>query len=415
MRIDKLEYTNYRGLGSGEITFDPKMTVIVGKNGAGKSSVLNAVAIFLSWIKARLISEKGQGVYIDEASISNGHNNSLVKASFDCIENIAIPNKTKSGLIKKHSAELDKVREYTQAKRKLFDDTNFNTSIPVFAFYGVKRAVIDIPLRVRNSDYKLLDAYDDCLNGASNFRDFFVWFRNQEDIENERKARSPFTNSNFQKRELKSLRNALSLFMPDYSDIKIHRHPLRMQVKKNDEVLNIAQLSDGEKIYLALIGDLCRRLCIANPKGNPLEGEGIVLIDEIDLHLHPEWQGDIVSRLTDTFPNIQFIVTTHSPQVINRIAKDSLRILDNGKIGQAQYSYGMPSQIILKDIMGLKHDTPVKVEDLKDEIYSAVDKSSIDELKNLINELSSIVPDYPELSRMRKIRDRLDRRLNSKD
>lgn len=413
MRIKKLEYTNYRGLGSGEITFEPGMTVIVGKNGSGKTSILNAVAVFLSWIKARLISEKGQGIYIDENSISNGHNNALIKASFDCIENISITNKTKPGLNKKYSTELDKVKEYVQTKRKEFEDTNFRTPIPVFAFYGVKRAVIDIPLRASNSNYNLLDAYDDCLNGASNFREFFVWFRNQEDLENEAKARDYFRNNNFQIRELEALRKALSIFMPDYSNIQIHRHPLRMQVKKNGKILNIAQLSDGEKIYLALIGDLCRRLCIANPEGDPLQGEGIVLIDEIDLHLHPQWQGEIASRLKQTFPNIQFIVSTHSPQVINRIKKESLRIIDAGDIAPAQFSYGIPSQIILKDIMDLKHDSPEEIDNLIDNIYSAADKSSLDELKKLIDELYTIVPEHPELPRMRKILERLDRRNNS--
>ena len=87
-----------------------------------------------------------------------------------------------------HRNNCDAVKEYTAAKRNEFEEKNFRTSIPVMVYYGVKRAVIDIPLRINRHDYSLWDAYKDCFNGAANFRDFFCWFRNQEDIENEYKA-----------------------------------------------------------------------------------------------------------------------------------------------------------------------------------------------------------------------------------
>jgi predicted ATP-binding protein involved in virulence len=96
-------------------------------------------------------------------------------------------------------------------------------------------------------------------------------------------------------------------------------------IKKDGKELLVGHLSDGEKCMLAMIGDLARRLAIANPTmDEPLKGEGIVLIDEIELHLHPTWQKMILSKLCKVFPNCQFIVSTHSPVVLSE--------LQNGKI-----------------------------------------------------------------------------------
>ena len=93
-----------------------------------------------------------------------------------------------------------------------------------------------------------------------------------------------------------------------------------MTVSKNGMEQNVNQLSDGEKCTLALFGDLARRISIANPHmQNPLEGKGIVLIDEIELHMHPSWQRKVLTTLKSVFPNIQFIITTHSPQILGGV------------------------------------------------------------------------------------------------
>ena len=94
------------------------------------------------------------------------------------------------------------------------------------------------------------------------------------------------------------------------------------------------------------IRDSYNRLSLANPEIDPLLGTGIVLIDEIDLHLHPQWQSEIAGALTRTFPNIQFIITTHSPHVINSLPTQSLRLItDDGKVETPDYGYGMPSEV----------------------------------------------------------------------
>lgn len=410
MRIQRIEYMNYRGLGDGHIDFEPDMTVIVGENGAGKTSVLKSVSIAISWIVSRLRADKGVGTYIDEESITNGSHHAQITALFDEIDSITIPNKAKPGITKRFALQIDALRAYAAERRSAFEQTNFKVTAPVFAFYGVKRAVIDIPLRTKDNEFSLMSAYEDCLNGRANFRNFFIWFRNQEDYENEVRSRIA-EGETFSSRELDAFRKALSICMPDYRNIHVRRHPLRMVIEKNGQALQVSQLSDGEKIYLALIGDLCQRLVLANPVlEDPLQGNGIVLIDEIDLHLHPAWQSLISAKLRETFPNIQFIISTHSPHVINSVPDRSLRKMEHATVVPTDPSYGLPSLIVLKDIMGLRNDEPLEVEQLKREVYEALSKGDLFSGRPLLEQLEQRVPCHPELSRLRKIIERLERR-----
>ena len=411
MRIEKIRYTNYRGLKTGELSFEKDITLIIGKNGVGKTSVLSAVAIALSWIISRLKSEKQNGQYIDIDSISNGHLHSNIEYDFDIFESaISIPNKSKQGISKRFPLHIDPLKNYATQKRADFEEQKFKVSVPTFVYYGVKRAVIDIPLRIRNKEYTLLDTYKDSLNGAANFRDFFTWFRNQEDIEHELRACNPILPPEHT-RELDTFRKALSIFMPGYKGIKVRRSPLRMELWKDNEITYVNQLSDGEKTYLALIGDLCHRLVLANPTlPDPLEGEGIVLIDEIDLHLHPEWQGDFTTKLNKVFPNIQFIITTHSPHVINRVSAEKIRILNNGNIERPEYSYGMPISVVLEDVMELSTQEPDDVRSIIENIQQSLDALDIPNAQSYCGQLYNIAPEHPELTRFSKIIERLNRR-----
>ncbi|HHQ4394817.1 TPA: AAA family ATPase, partial [Vibrio cholerae] len=118
-------------------------------------------------------------------------------------------------------------------------------------------------------------------------------------------------------RQQKVIQESIKTFVSDIDQVKISRTPhLDMTVIKNGSEISIFNLSQGEKTLIALVSDIARRLVILNPSlENPLNGYGIVLIDEIDLHLHPKWQQTIVQKLENTFPNIQFILSTHSPLV----------------------------------------------------------------------------------------------------
>ena len=137
-------------------------------------------------------------------------------------------------------------------------------------------------------------------------------------------------------------------------------------INGNKTTLNIRQLSDGEKCLMAMVGDIVRRMTIASPMlPDPLQGQGVILIDELDLHLHPLLQREVVSRLVETFPNCQFIISTHSPHIITHVKTESLFFLDATADGlrseHPQKSYGMTAERVLEDLMGLSTTRPVSI------------------------------------------------------
>lgn len=138
--------------------------------------------------------------------------------------------------------------------------------------------------------------------------------------------------NNFGK-DIQNVARAIEKFVPEYSNLRINRSErgtAQMLVDKHGQEFDIGQLSDGEKNMIALIGDIARRLTIGNPNSeDPLKESGVVLIDEIDLHLHPKWQRIVAGKITEVFPNCQFIITSHSPQVISHIKPESVFVLRN--------------------------------------------------------------------------------------
>ena len=151
-----------------------------------------------------------------------------------------------------------------------------------------------------------------------------------------------------------------------------------MKIDKGDISLNVSQMSDGEKCTMALLGDLARRLALANPTlANPLLGEGIVLIDEIELHMHPSWQRKILRVLRETFPNIQFIVTTHSPIVLSE-ADENYNIFfmrrdeNEIKVHQMHQLNGYDANAVLEQFMGTRA-TNLETEKYIKSIYRAIE------------------------------------------
>lgn len=407
IRINQLHMINYKKFIDTTLNFDSSITVLSGKNGAGKSTLLSGVRLILSWIIARMRNESGVGYYISPSDVNNHARSGCVIGSMLGGE-VVIPSKAKAGLTKDFGFDLGPLKPYVTSVRKELANNIDKCCVPVFAYYGVKRTVLDIPLRTRSRDFTLFDTYDKCLDGAANFRGFFTWFRACEDWENQQIVRTK--DQEVAHPGLHAFRSAMKKFMPGYDEFMIERHPLAMMLRKNGERLNAEQLSDGEKIYLALVGDLCHRLSLANPVGDPLHGGGIVLIDEADLHLHPQWQSEIAMALTNTFPNIQFIMTTHSPHVINSVPTESLRLIDaEGNISPAPYGYGMPSEIVLGDIMCLSSDVPKQIDDTIHQFNSAFMHGDIDDARRQLNILQDKVPEHPELPRMRKRLERMGR------
>jgi predicted ATP-binding protein involved in virulence len=413
MKITRLNLTNYRGVHSLSLDFQERLNVFFGVNGAGKSTILDAVAIMLSWAVSRIrYSGASSGRPIQETDITNGKSSSSVQ--LDCIEGNQPIEWRLSKSRKGHGAPEDRsnfanLNEFTKRLQGQISERAEKINLPLFAYYPVNRAVLDIPLRIREKhSFKLFAAFDDVLTSGANFRTFFEWFREREDLENENRKYADqmqlFKPDNFQfpDPQLEAVRGALQSFLPEFANLTVRRSPLRREVEKNGKLLTVNQLSDGEKCLIAMVGDLARRMAIANPeRSEPLEGEGIILIDEIDLHLHPKWQRMIVPRLLEVFTKCQFIISTHSPHVITHVQPESLYLLkqtDSGIVAERPAeSYGKNVDRILEDLMGLETTRPDRVSSSLHDIYDEINQDQFADARQKIAEMKAEIGEDPEL------------------
>ncbi|MCW6036672.1 AAA family ATPase [Spirulina subsalsa FACHB-351] len=262
------------------------------------------------------------------------------------------------------------------------------------------------------------------------YEDFAHWFKAQEDYENEQKVRN---DKNYINRSLMFVRQALEMFLrglsgTHFSGLRVVRsqsieeigftEPViahSLVITKNGIDLKVEQLSDGERMCLVMVGDIARRLVIANRdfEGNPLEGKGVILIDEIESHLHPQWQREIIPSLQKTFPNCQFIVTTHSPQVLSKVKKENIRILEDGTVCPADsFTYGRDSNSILSELMNVT-ERPFEIKEELNQCFNLIDEMNLDEAKSKLKELaqrlgekdSEIVRAYTLMDFLERIQD----------
>jgi predicted ATP-binding protein involved in virulence len=499
MKITEISLKHYRGAESLQLKLGENLNVFAGVNGSGKSTVLDSIAIMLSWAVSRIKSVGASGRPISEADIMNGYSSALIEII--CTQGDRIIEWKLSKSRKGHGSpddrsNLNNLSEFTKQIQSEISAKNENINLPLFAHYSVNRAVLDIPLKIRKKhSFDLLNVYDESLTSGANFRTFFEWFREREDLENENSkhlanplvtgeqivgrleqqgiyleklskdllifptdlyiswqnlcvdelsivigknsdlytdflSATSSTNINSDiisnvlkilsliKNHIKShdnlnlststdsqleiVRNALQKFLPEFTNFNIRRSPLRMEVKKDEQILTVNQLSDGEKCLIALVGDLARRMAIANTmRQDPLQGDGIVLIDEVDLHLHPRWQRTVILKLTEVFPNCQFIISTHSPHVINHVHPENLFLLDrttNGIVATHPLkSYGNNVDRILEDLMGLQTTRTDDVfQELRD-IYNLISQNSLSDATNKIVMLKQKIGTDPEL------------------
>lgn len=415
MKINSFELVNFRGIANMPLTFTARTTALVGINGVGKSSVLDALAIALSNLTARVMGQaaKARSMSPDDIRLGADYARLLVNADLgeDSATTWAVALNRKAG---KHPAERSSDLTALNARAGLFESRLLyreqkgeSISLPLAVYYDVHRAVLDVPLRTRDlSKSSPRDAYNDALgHGGTDFRGFFTWFRNQEDTENERIRDIP----SYRDKGLSAVRRAIEQFT-QFTDLRIRRKQgLRMTVNKAGTELNVMQLSDGERCMLALVGDLARRFSLLNTeREDPLLGEGVVLIDEIDLHLHPLWQRTVVASLERTFPNCQFIITTHSPQVIGELVAESVMLLKDGAfLGHPERSLGLDSGEVLEELMGGKARNQ-DVDDGLRVIRRAIDDDALPRAQALLDTLKARVGEIPDVQEAQSAIDSLN-------
>jgi len=429
-RITQLKLEAFRGIGDLTLEFNQSgANVLIGVNGVGKSSILDCLALMLTWFVNRIRYDPDTH-YVSSSSLFPNKPHLALGDTFDyrdlqnestevrCEMFTVVDNqdvqwtlkgiKQGNNLRHESSVELPSERPYRRSRlrhnedahekgrlKSITDNLRYKLlqeqqliNIPIVIYYPINRAVLDIPLELLDNQVPQISIYANSLTTSVNFKDFFQWFRTTEDLENEEIR----DNIDYRDRKLEAVRNAIAQFLPEFNNLRVRRSPLRMTIAKAGQELIINQLSDGEKCLLAMAGDIARRLAIANPNlENPLHGSGVVLIDEIELHLHPSWERRIIDSLTNTFPHCQFIITTHSPQVVSHVQPEAVYVLERAEHGIIAYhpesSFGRESNRILVDLMGVD-ERPEQIKQDLLQLFRLIDAGDLDKARELRQQLA---------------------------
>lgn len=394
MQVKELKLTNCRGLTSTSIPFKSGMNLIVGVNGAGKSTVLESLSILLSQALGSMtkgIAPTPDGFELDD--ISHGQKTLDTRVLFETAQGEALQLNcikhrekveriihTREEKTSRSGEDVATFRENTEAVKEGTELVNSSDgklssakldSLPLLLLFSVDRS------RPTYESGKMLKKVHPAYAGAFsdkrgfNINDVVKWWESKEVIAKE----APGSDS---ARQLELIQETLRELCPQFSNWRLERDDERakealdlwvdktvdtttLDEKGNfvdstkQQKLRVKQLSDGERSIIAMCFDIARRLILLNEKdADPVKnGQGVVLIDEIDLHLHPEWQRKIVTDLPRVFPNLQFIATSHSPQTIGETPPGHVVILEEGgKVMIESESLGRSSGWILRHIMG---------------------------------------------------------------
>lgn len=352
-----------------EIEFQPDKNVVVllGNNGYGKTTVLDALATLMAPFSTQFPGIQDFQLSDIDVHIDNEGRRSDYLAVSSILENdgqIAHSARYRKGMKNPPKSNYDELKRMASEMKDAILNGYEGVKLPVFAYYGTGRGQFKVPERKRGFQqvFERWDCYKSAINPETDFKRFFGWFDLMED--EERRMREKLRDFDYQSPVLQSVRKALSEFVPELSNPRIETRPLRFVMDRKDKnghchELRIEQLSEGYKIVIAMVADLAARMAEANPDmENPLEGPGIVLVDEIDLHLHPQWQRIIITQLASVFKNVQFVVTTHSPIIVIG-ASDVSQIINLNNASQDSIEPDDLSRsniglVLLSDLFGLQ-------------------------------------------------------------
>ena len=421
MHIQKVIIKNFRCFEHLEVNLDPDINIFVGNNGSGTSALLDgiAAAMYPYVVQIQQIVGKkyreASPVFQRDLPVQKKDNERRNQAEFT-VSTTGFPDWTI--VYKKPPADNDDERikvsvssssisqegtkQLYSAMRSRIDE------LSVLAYYQGNRHLNDIAY-VKNISHQSLNRFNSlnhALDATSSFTDMANWFFVRE-FQELREAKEK-GNINLELPDLKRVRNAISsIIAPNthvyFSQIVSAKLMVEwtMETGEKRELL-LSQLSAGYRNMLALVMDFARRLAQANPDmENPLAAEAILMIDELDLHLHPTWQQKIIPDLKKVFPNTQIIATTHSPEVVTTVKQNQVKILENYQIKECPSpTKGMKSSDIVRYVLGLSDLRPDTEESRTlTRLFEAIDNGQLEEAKRLRQELQHWESFDPDMTR----------------
>lgn len=439
MRLETLKLQNFRGFEQFELALDPQCNVLIGNNGSGKSALLDALVIAAgSWfLGLRGVKESSPTI-----KHSDVRRSLLGSEGLPTLEsNYPVEVKT-SGEVQAESLEwvrtlnsakgrtthagANKLKSLAEKAEGSFRDGE-ETDLPLLAYFGTGRLWLQ-----KSSSTEIeslfpgsrLEGYNDCLNAVSNHQFLESWVQwrssvilssmseptraivgfvvtlfggdgshflgdmNNSDTTTEEEATQntePFV----------VVRDAVQHCIPNCERFffDFRRKELQLEMTSG-ETIPFSMLSDGYRNFVGMVADIAWRAVQLNPHYGAEAAEkveGVVLIDELELHLHPSWQRQVLRDLCDTFPRLQFVVTTHSPQILASAKAEWVRVLEDGESTPTRVShlYGKDSNTVLEDIMGATA-RPQEMQEKLDKIADLIEEEEWDEAERYLE--GEIVP-----------------------
>lgn len=412
MKLQYLKLTNFRGFREFEISFDPSFTVVLGANMAGKTAVLEGAATALSLLLGR---EKKRDILEEDVrqqvTLSGGVPE--LQKEFPVAIDVHVTDVEFDGGLARWRLQRAMANGSTTPNGMLYTLVNqpVGIDLPVIAEYGAQRhwdrsrAAVD--LRGIGSRY---DGYDGCFDVRSTHSQLAGWMRKQTLVQLQRGNSYVQPQLAAVEAAVKSCIDGVARFWFDvqYDELRLER--------PGGDIQSFAMLSEGYRNMVAMIADIAWRASVLNPQHGPeahLRTEGVVLIDELDLHLHPAWQRKIVGDLRRTFPRLQFIVTTHSPQIVASVAREQVRLLDQNRlVAEQPHVEGRDSNAILEDVFGVpSRPEPVQAE--IDELFRRIEDGDFASARERLATLQErLGPDDTAMIKARWILDTEETRPN---
>jgi predicted ATP-binding protein involved in virulence len=409
MQINQLEVTNFRCFEHLTLDLHPEFNVLIGENGAGKTSILEALEVAVGdWLR-----DLGDlpTRHIDTDDIRLVGRRVGDETTFEPQTPILVVARGRvGGLPAKWMRTFEggdaalKATAREVARRVQVGET---VTLPLVAYYGVGRlwlsreddGVYSPPMLLTPRELSRLEGYRDALSARTSAQELTRWLAYQDYVAYQEKHESPV---------YQAVLTAMRGMVERATDVRFDAKRLELVVEfERGDVQPFAHLSDGQRNMLALAGDIAMRMARLNPQFGAdvlKETPGVVLIDELDLHLHPRWQRHVVEDLRRTFPKIQFITTTHSPQIISEVQPESVIVLsrDGEKTValRAHQTYGLDTNGVLQRLMD-DPGRPIPAQVKIDAVDDAIEEGDLDEAREILKQLRHMLHgDDPEVVRL---------------